>query len=140
MACTLTSLLLLLRGDTETNPGPSKWWQRRQADKQQICYKGKRSYQGKGCSVLTNHSRKLHPKLNMQPWYNASELLLGKTILPTWILKGLGPKQHMQPVCSQNGLLPYVCCKSTAKAGCYQSCVCSKSTAKTGCCQKCVCS
>ena len=33
LARTLT-LLLLLGGDIETNPGPSKHWQRRQADKQ----------------------------------------------------------------------------------------------------------
>ena len=33
LPCTLT-LLLLLGEDIETNPGPSKQWQRRQADKQ----------------------------------------------------------------------------------------------------------
>ena len=62
-ARTLT-LLLLLGGDVETNPGPSKQWLKNQADKNGIYYTGKNLSKEMTavCRYTMQNTRKKHPK------------------------------------------------------------------------------
>ena len=75
-ARTLT-LLLLLGGDVETNPGPSKQWLKNQADK-----------------------KIKHPKLSMHPFHNEREQLLRQAMQLIHSQRGMLLKLHMRLTCS----------------------------------------
>ena len=99
-ARTLT-LLLLLGGDVETNPGPSKQWLKNQADKKRYLLHREKILAKKDCSMQIHQStRKKHPKLSMHPFHNEREQLLRQAMQLIHSQRGMLPKLHMWLTCS----------------------------------------
>ena len=102
-ARTLT-LLLLLGGDVETNPGPSKQWLKNQADKKRYLLHREKILAKKDCSMqMHQNTRKKHPKLSMHPFHNEREQreqLLRQAMQLIHSQRGMLPKLHMRLTCS----------------------------------------
>ena len=97
-ARTLT-LLLLLGGDVETNPGPSKQWLKNQADKK-TQVKNLSKEKTAVCRYTRTQERIKHPKLSMHPFHNEREQLLRQAMQLIHSQRGMLLKLHMRLTCS----------------------------------------
>ena len=104
-ARTLT-LLLLLGGDVETSPGPSKQWLKNQADKKRYLLHREKLLAKKRLQYAdAPNTIKKHPKLSMHPFNNKREQLLRQAMQLIHSQRGMLPKLHMQLIHSQSVLL-----------------------------------